>query len=370
MAHVELLRPELDAPGLDALEAEWRALEARAEGSFFQGWTWVGCRVRERFPRPVLLRATAAGRTVGLGLFNERRRLGLSTLWLGESGDPVLDRIFVEHNGLLAEAGWAGDLPTWLRAAMRAPLPGRMAGLTRLKLGPRVGRKLVLGGIGAHCLTAAQVAGIVRVRAARSAPFVDLARLGPDGDGFLDHLSRNTRQQLRRSDRLYGALQARRAATPDEAAAFLDALLALHVQRFASRERGSSFAHPAATRFLRELVARGTPRGEVDLLCVSNGKAAVGYLLNVRRGGWVGQYQGGFDYADAGPHQKPGLSCHHAAIRYYRAQGATKYDFLAGADRYKLSLADAEIGLHWAEAAPRSSLHSVFIKMRGFSMTR
>ncbi len=365
MAHVELLRPELDAAGFDALEAEWRALETRAEGTFFQGWTWVGCCARERFPDPVLLRATADGRTVGLALFNERRRLGFSTLWLGESGDPALDRIFVEHNGLLVESGRAGDLPAWLRAAMRAPLSGRRAGLAW----PRLRRRLVLGGIGARCLAAAHAAGIVRVRAARSAPFVNLSRLEPDGNDFLEHLSRNTRQQVRRSDRLYGALQVRRAATLDEATAFLDSLLVLHVQRLASRGRESSFAHPVAKRFLRELVGRGLPRGEVDLLRVSAGNAAIGYLLNLRRGGWVGQYQGGFDYAGAGPHQKPGLSSHHAAIRYYRAQGAAEYDFLAGADRYKLSLADAKTGLHWAETAPLLSLQGVFIKMRGISKT-
>ena len=365
MARVELVRPDfgalgLGARGLDAIEAEWRDLERRADVSFFQGWTWAGCLARERFPRPVLLRATAEGRTVGLALFNERRRLGTSTLWLGESGNPALDRVFVEYNGVLAEAAYAGELAAWFRVAMHARLPG--------VAGPRR-RRLVLGGIPSAQLAAAREAGVVRVRAERPAPFVDLGKLGQDGAGFADGLSRNTRHQLRRSDRLYGAAEVRRAATLAEARAFLDALLAWHMSRLASRQRESGLAHPAATRFVQELVARGVPGGEVDVLRVSAGGSAIGYLLNLRRGGWVGQYQGGFDYAGADAHRKPGLSCHHAAIRYYRAQGAERYDFLAGGDRYKLSLADGQAVLYWAEAAPVLSLHDVVMKIRGKFMS-
>lgn len=360
MARIELIRPDLSVPGLDAIEAEWRDLERRADGSFFQGWTWVGCLARERFPRPALLRATADGRTVGLALFNERRRLGIPTLWLGESGDPALDRVFVEYNGVLAEAAYAGELGAWFRAAMHARLPGA-AGRWR--------RRLILGGIPSTQLAAARTAGTVRVRAERPAPFVDLGRLDQDGSGFADGLSRNTRHQLRRSDRLYGATEVRRAATPAEARAFLDALLAWHMGRLASKRRESGLAHPAATRFVQELVARGVPRGEVDVLRVSAGGSAIGYLLNLRRGAWVGQYQGGFDYAGAGAQRKPGLTCHHAAIRYYRAQGAARYDFLAGGDRYKLSLADAQAVLHWVEAAPALSLHDVVMKLRGTFMS-
>ena len=364
MAHVELVRPDLGADlgadGLNAIEAEWRDLERRAAGSFFQGWTWVGCLARERFPRPVLLRATAEGRTVGLALFNERRRLGTSTFWLGESGDPALDRVFVEYNGVLGEAAYAVEFGAWLRAALHSRLPGAA--------GPRR-RRLILGGIPSAQLAAARAAGAVRVRAERPSPFVDLGALSQDGAGFAEGLSRNTRHQLRRSDRLYGATEVRRAATPAEAKAFLDRLLAWHMSRLASKQRESGLANPTATRFVQELVARGVPRGEVDVLCVSAGGSAIGYLLNLRRGSWVGQYQGGFDYAGADAHRKPGLSCHHAAIRYHRAQGAERYDFLAGGDRYKLSLADGQAMLYWAEAAPVLSLHDVVMKLRSISVS-
>ena len=363
MARVELLRPTLDASGLAALGAEWRALEARAApGTVFRSWTWVGCRAGERFPRPVLLRATAEGRTVGLALFTARRRRGWPALWLGESGNPQLDRVFVEHNGVLAEPGWADALPRWLRTAMRAPLAGSRAPLPAR-------RTLVLGGVDDQHLAAARAVGVVRVTATRPAPYVDLGRLGPAADGYLDTLSRNTRQQLRRSDRLYGPVQVTRAAA-GEAGDFLQALLALHARSWAASGRESSLARPEVARFLHDLVAAGLPRGEVDLLRVAAGSRAVGYLLNLRRGSWVGQYQGGFDYEGAGPQHKPGLTCHHAAIRFYAAQGAAEYDFLAGEDRYKRSLAGDARAMHWAEMAPPLSIRGVAIKFRGNFVAR
>ncbi len=344
MTRIELLRPRLDL-----LEAEWRDLEARATGSIFQGWTWVGCCAELRFPRPVLLRVSDAGQVVGLALFNERRR-GLSTLWLGESGDPALDRVFIEYNGMLAASGWESLLPAALRAAMQAPLAGAWGR-----------RRLVLSGIEAATLAAARRSGAVRVRQTRTAPFVDLARIGPGSDGFLERLSRNTRQQLRRSDRLYGAVRVRRAETLAEAEMFLADLITLHLRRWAARARESSLSSPAVIRFLQTLLQRGHARGEIDLLRIDAGAEPVGYLLNLCHDGWIGQYQGGFAYEEASPHRKPGLTCHHAAILHYRAQGATRYDFLAGEDRYKTSLANGETALHWIEVAPRLSLHNVLI---------
>ena len=66
-------------------------------------------------------------------------------------------------------------------------------------------------------------------------------------------------------------------------------------------------------------------------------------------------YQSGFDYAAAGPHQKPGLTSHYLAIESYRRQGYRRYDFLAGADRYKTSHSNAVAMLHWLDVVPRWS---------------
>jgi hypothetical protein len=95
----------------------------------------------------------------------------------------------------------------------------------------------------------------------------------------------------------------------------------------------------------------------------------VGYLYNFRYRDRVLAYQSGFDYAASGPHgkgghAKPGLTCHHAAIVRARAEGAVSYDFLAGGDRYKTSLANAATTLHWLDVARPRSLAGIGHRLR------
>lgn len=346
----------LSRADLVSLGPRWRALEAEADGSFFQGWTWLGCLATERFPDPVLLEARCDGRTVGLALFNRTRaRLGRAALWLGESGDPALDAVFVEHNGLLLARGHEALAGACLRAAHRAPLDGS-----------KEPRRVMLSGLGpAQALAAGEAGGAIRLRQASPAPFAELQRPG----AYLDGLSRNARHQLRRSARNYealGPLAVERAGTEAEALAFLDALISLHQAAWTARGRPGAFATESVRRFHRVLIGRGVAGGEVDLLRIRAGDAAVGYLLNFRHRGRVLAYQSGFDYAGAGPHQKPGLTCHHQAIEWYRAAGAATYDFLAGPDRYKATLAGAAQELRWIELLPRWSLRGMAERIRGY----
>ena len=330
---------------LAALEGEWRALEARADASFFQSWTWVGCRAAERTPDPWLLRAERDGETLGLALLN--RRAG--RFHLHESGAAALDSVYIEHNGVILARGAADLLPACLGALLR----------TR--------RALRLSGVDAAHLAALRAAGsALRVRQASEAPHVMLDAL-PDGpEGFLASLSANTRQQLRRSDRVLGGNQGvrvTRAAHVAEALAFLDALAVLHQATWTARGKPGAFANPAFRPFHAALIERALPRGEVDLLRVEGAAGVIGYLYNFRHRGRVLAYQSGFDYAAAGRHGKPGLTCHHAAIRLARAEGATLYDFLAGAARYKTSLATGATPLYWLEAAAPWSLAGLRLRL-------
>jgi CelD/BcsL family acetyltransferase involved in cellulose biosynthesis len=211
--------------------------------------------------------------------------------------------------------------------------------------------RLVLNGVDDASLAAArQATAIVRLRQTRNAPFVQLDR------DFLSHRSANTREQLRRSDRAYGTVSVRRAADVSEALAYVDELAALHQARWQARGQPGAFASPFFGRFHRALIERGLPRHEIDLLRITADGGLVGLLYNFRFRGHVLAYQGGFDYAGADGARKPGLTCHHAAIREAAASGAQRYDLLAGDDRYKRSLSDGVVRLHWLEAGSRLDL--------------
>jgi CelD/BcsL family acetyltransferase involved in cellulose biosynthesis len=328
--------PEIEVcrfPGFAALEADWRALEARAAGqfSFFQSWTWVGCLAEDRFTDPILLRASRAGNTVGLALFNRRHR----TLWLAESGDPILDASFVEHNAPLT----AGE-PTAVLALLQAVW--RVPGV----------RRLVLSGVAENLPAAA--GGHVLRRQLRPAPFVDLATVRAAGGDHLATISANTRQQIRRSLRLLaarGPLHLSHPASLAEAEQWFTALVALHGQSWRRRGGVGAFAQPWIRRFHAALLPRVFARGELDLVRLAAGEMAIGYLYNFRLNGRVYAYQSGLAERLEAPQEKPGLCLHALAIREAAGRGDQVYDFLAGDARYKRSLASNSVALVWAELA-------------------
>jgi CelD/BcsL family acetyltransferase involved in cellulose biosynthesis len=315
----------------DALGLRWRALEAGADCSFFQTWTWVGCLARERYPDPVLVEATESGRTVALALFNRAR----GALYLHESGSAELDCPYIEQNGVLAQAG-------------------RVAELTALCLRAVTRRyRVVLSGVGDSTVAAARGAAMIaRVSRSQASPCADLAAVRRAGGCYLAGLSANTRQQIRRSDRFYGAVAAEAADSVGSARAALDEMAVLHQASWAARGKPGSFARPFFRRFHHALLGAAVPRGEALLVRVSYCDTTIGILYNFRFRRRMLAYQSGFAYAKTGRHAKPGLTCHHAAIRLALEQDIEIYDFLAGEDRYKRSLSDCAHSQAWIEAGP------------------
>ena len=324
--------------GFAALGERWRDLEQRSAGSFFQSWTWVGCLVTERFPDPVLVEATEDGRTVALALFNRvRRRIGPAELHLGESGTAELDCPYVEQNGVLAETGREDEL-------------------TALCLRAVGSYDLVLSGLGASGLVALRrVAGLVEIGRSQASPFVDLDGLRAGSGDYLAGRSANTRQQIRRSDRFYerqGELVLEQPGSVAAAQAMLQEMATLHQATWQSRGQPGSFARPFFLRFHLTLIEAAMPRGEVALLKLTAGRSVVGILYNFVHRGRILAYQSGFAYARDDVQAKPGLTCHHRTICFALDTGMAVYDFLAGEDRYKRSLADGSHQQLWVRAGP------------------
>jgi CelD/BcsL family acetyltransferase involved in cellulose biosynthesis len=323
-----------DRASLDDLAPAWRMLEARTPAApVFQGWTWMGCLGRERFPHPLLVRAEAGGQVVGLALFNRRR----GGLFLSETGDAALDAPYIEHNApLIAPDAPPQTLPAMMRAAWRA------GGVWHAALS------------GVPAAVAATAGGWTWRRDQQPAPRVDLAAIRATGGDYLAALSANARQQIRRSLRAaaaHGDLRLDRAGTVPEAQAWLADLIAMHEATWRRRDRPGAFASPFLRRFHRGLVAQGVPRGEVDILRASAGGLVLGYLYNLRRGGWVCAYQAGWAPAGTRRDDRPGILCHVLAIEAALRDGARCYDFLAGEARYKRSLANASVDLVWQRTA-------------------
>ncbi len=326
-----------------ALGERWRDLEQRSDGSFFQSWSWVGCLVAERYADPLLVEATQAGRTIALGLFNRvRRRIGPSRLYLTEAGSADLDSPYVEQNGILTEAGQGADLAT-------------------LCLRPLVTTgDVVLSGVGEAIFASVQnVAPLLHLTRYHPSWFVDVAANRGTGADYLATRSANTRQQLRRSDRFYeqtGPIVLTHASSLESAHAMLDQLAALHQIAWQGRGQPGAFASPFFRRFHHALIEAAFPRGEATVMKVSSGETIVGFLYNFIWRGRSSAYQSGFVYRDEESRAKPGLTCHFAAIRDALDQGIEIYDFLAGDDRYKRSLADRSYPQFWVEAGPLWSM--------------
>jgi CelD/BcsL family acetyltransferase involved in cellulose biosynthesis len=314
----------------------WRRLEQDTDVSFFVSWTWIGTWLRclPECVRPQLLTATRGGAPVGAAILvprRERRRgMNVGQLHFNSTGDPALDCIWIEHNGFVASAEEQRELwPAFLNWFARQPDADEL-------LVPRASAALI-----------DKPPAETKLLHATYPSLAFRSSLLPGGlEAILGTLSANTRQQMRRSLRACEALGALRCESSESvgtALAWFGALKAFHMASWARRGKPHGFRYPFAEQFHRALIGRGVPDGSVQLLRISAGTTALGYLYNFRRGGTVLAYQSGFD--DALGALRPGYVSHVLALAASAAGGAARYDFLAGENQLKHSLGSERYAL-------------------------
>jgi len=330
-------------PPAQRLEPEWRELETESAGSVFLSWPWIGSMLTAMGPNSLLVRVSHGERTIGLGLvgIQGRRRFALRppALHLNETGNPVHDRIMTEYNGLLTLPGREDEAAEAVLAAIR----------DSAELGRR---NLYLSGVPGQWREICRRQGLATrlLRPPQDAPYA-LLQTGPAGD-LPSAMTRNSRQQIRRSLRYYEQhhpLALERAENAAQALEWLDGLEVLHTRSWLRRGKGGAFSDPSFKTFHRRLILANFAEGVPDILRVRTGDAILGYLYNLRWRGVASSYQSGFDFGDDA-RARPGLVAHVLAMRLYRAEGLSAYRFLAGDARYKTSLTTHSDPLVWMVA--------------------
>ena len=335
-------------PERSRLQADWLALESRAQASFFTSWAWIGVWLDTLPPsvQPRLLQARQGEQIVGLALVVDgpsRQRFGMHfcrTAFLHATGQPEYDILTVEHNDFLLDKEQADAV----RAAMLGHWLAQLRGVTEVTLPGLAGSGWSAG------VEQAGARKVTREDWVRRSYAVDLPAVREAGGDFLKLISANSRSQIRRSMKEYarvGPLTLASATTVAQGLDWLDRLAALHQAHWVAQGEPGAFSNPFFTRFHRTLVERHLLDGGVQLLRIAVGEHDLGFLYSFVRAGRVYFYQSGLEYGLIEKHARPGLVAHVLAAQHNAALGHDVYDFMAGESRYKVNLATLDEQMTW-----------------------
>jgi CelD/BcsL family acetyltransferase involved in cellulose biosynthesis len=342
--------PEISVEKLTADEwltfaPTWERIHAACAGaSMFLSREWVACWLATfGGTRHVdLLVFLGGGEAVGCCLLVRRteriRGVPLRRIFLNCAGEDEADSTCIEYNSLLC-------LPGWEEGVARA----FVVFLRRIRWD-----ELHLPGVEEGQPVNAVAGSFQAVLEVTTKPshYVDLERVRGAVGGFDSTLSSNTRQQIRRSQRLYeeasGVCTLRVAKSVEEALEALDLLAGLHQEAWMDRGRPGVFASARFTGFHRELIRSAFGQNRILLSEARAGGELIGSLYSFLYRGRVYFYQSGFRYAKE-PRLKPGLLTHYLAVQHCVQQPAfLEYDFLAGDSQYKRSLATSSRPMQWS----------------------
>lgn len=317
--------------------------ESSPYSSFFLSadWTAAWLEIFGDLLQPKILVFEAGGEAVGACLVVERtERRGpfqVRRVYLNASGEDPADRSSIEFNNILCRSGWEQEVAAALGAQ-----------LGTLKWDEFTAQGFCPGQV-LRWLETEAFPGLASSASLLPSFYVDLAQLRQSDTSYESTLSPNTRQQLRRSLKLYsrrGAIRTEVARDLPSAQAMFDGMIELHQRAWSARGEPGAFASGRKVAFHRALIQRAFSRCAIQMLRVSAGQETVGVLYNFVQNGKVYYYQCGLAYSED-KHLKPGLVTHACAIRYCLEQGLDDYDFLAGDARYKRSLAKDSRPLAW-----------------------
>jgi len=325
------------------LREEWRRLHAASDApTFFLSPLWMDAWIKTFAAdlNPRFLRISENGSLKGIVLLSTRRfnkgPLRMRELFLNTAGEGAHSPM-VEHNALLCVPKNRSALANsmWRFVSQQDWDEISFNGI----------RTEDYFALSKNCETPSHEIW-------RDAPYVELQQIRDSEQSFLDSLSSNSRQKIRRSIKLYeqqGQIKLEYAPSNHIARAYFDELIELHQTNWNARGKSGAFASDRMRSFHSYIVETGTPKLDYQLIRIRCGSDTLGVIYNLVHERNISYYQSGFRY-QSDNRLKPGLVCHSLAIQDALEAGYDEYDFLATAgdgSQYKSSLSNAERQLGW-----------------------
>ena len=177
--------------------------------------------------------------------------------------------------------------------------------------------------------------------------FTRLDEFAAEPDRYIASLSKNKREQIRRSMKYYnqfGVLDIQYADSEDARLDYFHSLGKLHQQYWISKGHSGSFANNKWVAFHEKIIC-GHPENS-QLIRIAYGEHVLGYLYNLIDRNIAYSIQSGFNYSD-NKNDRPGIVSHFLVTNDYIGNGMTRYEYLAGEAQYKHSLSNDQSSFSW-----------------------
>jgi CelD/BcsL family acetyltransferase involved in cellulose biosynthesis len=309
-------------------------------GNLFLSPFWLLTWLETLDSLPFLLICQRDRKVIGFGFWGKQTDLLGNTFYLNQTGEHSSDQVWTEHNNLICQQNE--------REAVVEAMLQTLFALPKTN-------KLVIRNTCSDCWP--NSLKLACQTDAENSAYVDLTK-----EDYLTSLSKNSRSAIKRSNKLIqsslGAITVNKVDVTSEPS-IMNELADIHIQRWGDSEFGSGFSNPKFVAFHAQLLKSNAllpdPKNDeeyehqAELLKVTAGDTCLGYLYMLKQNQHVLFYLSAISYSSEDNKIKPGMSMHFAAIEYYNKRGFTRYDFLAGAARYKEQMSNAHYPVYQIE---------------------
>lgn len=343
----------LDLADLGRTECAWKELSSQSTPNVFLRWEWIEAWLKHCAVQPICLRFSEQTQVFGLAIidFSTFEKAGISweQMNVHRSGNNASDQVWTEHNDVLAKKGYEAIVRKTLLAYF-----AEQARCDELRLG--VSDVNLFSGMDLSVFDSQLELKTPAYRFRISPEFAEI-------DALLSSLSKNTRQQIRRSIRAYqsvGSLTLTFADTVEQALSFFNAAGEYHKSKWSD----SGYHNKKFINFHHHLIKKGFGEGLVDLVKLSVSDNPIAYLYNLKLNGHVYFYLSGINYENTDNKLRPGLVVHTMAMSHYAKLDFINYDFLAGEARYKESLSNEKYEMALLSLKKRKFKFQIFKFLR------